>query len=84
MTFIAYAAKMYLDETTYELPSTGWPSITSDSMRPFDKTDEVVELLRHLPYPSDEDPDRRPGSCRANERGVGARLSGLYIHLDGA
>ncbi|KAK0716036.1 hypothetical protein B0H67DRAFT_489583 [Lasiosphaeris hirsuta] len=59
--FIAFATKMYLDESAYESPpSTGWPSITPDSMRPFDKTDEVVELLRHLPYPSDEDPDRRP------------------------
>ncbi|KAK3321749.1 hypothetical protein B0H66DRAFT_638289 [Apodospora peruviana] len=52
---------MYLDEAAYEsTPSTGWPRITPDSMRSFDKTDEVVELLRHLPYPSDEDPDRRP------------------------
>lgn len=59
--FIAFVTKMYLDETAYESPpSTGWPSITPDSMRPFGKTDEVVELLRHLPYPSDEDPDKRP------------------------
>ncbi|KAK4117919.1 hypothetical protein N656DRAFT_774140 [Canariomyces notabilis] len=59
--FIAFATKMYLDETAYESPpSTGWPSITPDSMRPFGKTDEVVDLLRHLPYPSDEDPDKRP------------------------
>ena len=59
--FIAFATQMYLDETAYESPpSTGWPSITPDSMRPYGKTDEVVELLRHLPYPSDEDPDRRP------------------------
>ena len=59
--FIAFATKMYLDETAYESPpSTGWPSITPESMRHFGKTDEVIELLRHLPYPSDEDPDKRP------------------------
>lgn len=55
------ATSMYLDEAAYESPpGTGWPSITPESMGFFAKTDNVVDLLRHLPYPSDEDPDRRP------------------------
>ncbi|KAK3395125.1 hypothetical protein B0H63DRAFT_462691 [Podospora didyma] len=58
--FIAFATKMYLDETAYESPpSSGWHSITRDSMRPYGKTDEVVELLRHLQCPTDKDLDRR-------------------------
>lgn len=61
---IDFATKMYMDETAYEFPpSTGWPSITPDSMRLFGKTDVVVDLLRHLPYLSKDygwDPERRP------------------------
>ncbi|KAH9985837.1 hypothetical protein F4779DRAFT_612010 [Xylariaceae sp. FL0662B] len=40
-----------------EPPLTGWPSITADSFRAFGKSDEVIGLLRHLPYihePSDD------------------------------
>lgn len=56
--FIAVATKIYLDEIAYiSPPSTGWPSTTPKSIRPFDKTGKVVKLLRYLPYPSDEDPD---------------------------
>lgn len=58
---IDFASKMYLDKLVYEFPpSTGWASITPDSMRFFGKTDVVVDLLRHLPYPFDKNPDRRP------------------------
>lgn len=31
-------------------PPTGWPQITQDSFAPLGRTDEVVELMRHLPY----------------------------------
>jgi hypothetical protein len=59
--YIAYATKMYLDESDYEWPpSTGWPNITPESMRFFGKTDNVIQLLRYLPYPTDEDPNKRP------------------------
>lgn len=59
--FIAFATIMYLDETAYESPpSTGWPSITPESMRLFGKTDAVIDLLRHLPYPSDTGGGRKP------------------------
>ncbi|KAK5661077.1 hypothetical protein OQA88_10967 [Cercophora sp. LCS_1] len=49
--FIAFATKMYLDETAYESPpSTGWPSITPNSMRFFGKTDEAVQVLPALSF----------------------------------
>lgn len=58
---IDFASKMYLDKQAYEFPpSTGRPSVTPDSMRFLGKTDVVIDLLRHLPYPFDKDPDRRP------------------------
>lgn len=31
-------------------PPNSWPSITSTSFAPLHKSDEVIELLRHLPY----------------------------------
>lgn len=31
-------------------PPTGWPNITKDSFSAYDKSEEVIELLRHLPY----------------------------------
>ncbi|KAI0007292.1 hypothetical protein F4779DRAFT_592626 [Xylariaceae sp. FL0662B] len=53
-----FLTKMYLpDSAILEPPTDGWPSITEDSMRTLGKTDEVVALLRHLPYivePSDD------------------------------
>lgn len=59
--FIAFATKMYLEESAFvSPPSGGWPNITHQSMQSLGKTDEVIELLRRLPYPSDPDPDRRP------------------------
>lgn len=33
-----------------EPPVGGWRNITAASLAPLEKTDEVVELLRHLPY----------------------------------
>jgi hypothetical protein len=48
---------MYLDEEqVLEPPEGGWPSITAQNLRGLGKTDEVIALLRHLPYisrPSD-------------------------------
>lgn len=31
-------------------PPTGWPNITKETFSPYGKSDEVIELLRHLPY----------------------------------
>lgn len=33
-----------------EPPVGGWRNVTTASLAPMQKTDEVVELLRHLPY----------------------------------
>ncbi|KAG9594683.1 hypothetical protein KCU77_g3343, partial [Aureobasidium melanogenum] len=33
-----------------EPPEEGWPSITQDSLAGLEKTEAVIELLRHLPY----------------------------------
>lgn len=42
---------MYLPyEYVIEPPEGGWPSITSDILKDFGKTDEVISLLRQLPY----------------------------------
>jgi hypothetical protein len=46
-----FLSKMYLDKSALREPPTGgWPSITSDSLKELDKTDEVIALLRQLPY----------------------------------
>jgi hypothetical protein len=51
--FYDFVTKMYVDEGAFESPPEGgWPGITRESMKNFGKTDEIVELLRHLPYPS--------------------------------
>ncbi|SMR47981.1 unnamed protein product [Zymoseptoria tritici ST99CH_3D1] len=49
--YYTFLTKMYLDRSDImEPPQGGWPEITRDSMRALGKTDEVIELLRHLPY----------------------------------
>lgn len=53
--FLVY---MYLDPSYVTIPpEEGWPSITSDSLSGLGKTEEVIDLLKHLPYitlPSDD------------------------------
>lgn len=46
-----FLTKLYLpEEAIIEPPEGGWPNITPASMKALDKTDEVISLLRHLPY----------------------------------
>ncbi|KAI8932414.1 hypothetical protein NX059_010600 [Plenodomus lindquistii] len=46
-----FLVSMYLDESNVlEPPEGGWPSIPVNGWENFDKTDEVVALLRELPY----------------------------------
>ncbi|KAI1862652.1 hypothetical protein JX265_006977 [Neoarthrinium moseri] len=54
--------KLYLPRSSIiELPESGWPMITADAFRPLVKADEVIALLRHLPYiRSYEKPDVVP------------------------
>jgi hypothetical protein len=61
--YYAFLVALYLPESAIkEPPPEGWPSITADRMRVAGKTDEVVALLRHVPYisepESDSDSDR--------------------------
>jgi hypothetical protein len=57
-SFYHFLVSMYMPETAIiEPPTTGWPEITAAAFRAFGKTDEVIELLRHIPYirePSDD------------------------------
>lgn len=49
--YYRFLVSMYLDESNLlEPPKGGWPSIPPNGWRNFDKTDEVIALLRELPY----------------------------------
>ncbi|KAK2007470.1 hypothetical protein LZ32DRAFT_610334 [Colletotrichum eremochloae] len=49
--YYSFLTKMYLiEEDVVQPPECGWPSITSENMARLGKTDEVISLLRHLPY----------------------------------
>ncbi|KAL2020518.1 hypothetical protein VTK56DRAFT_8318 [Thermocarpiscus australiensis] len=49
--YFDFLAKMYLNESDIlRPPEGGWPKITPDRLKGLGKTDEVVLLLRHLPY----------------------------------
>ncbi|CCF34650.1 hypothetical protein CH063_01181 [Colletotrichum higginsianum] len=49
--FYSFLTQMYLeDDYVKEPPESGWPSITSDILKDFGKTDEVISLHLQLPY----------------------------------
>lgn len=49
--YYAFLTSMYLDDSVVvEPPEGGWPEITQESLKDLNKTDEVIALLRHLPY----------------------------------
>ncbi|KAL3952459.1 hypothetical protein ACCO45_012402 [Purpureocillium lilacinum] len=42
---------MYADESAFIWPPPdGWPTITAASLRGLGKSNDVIELLRHIPY----------------------------------
>ncbi|CAK1360700.1 unnamed protein product [Cercospora beticola] len=46
-----FLTKMYLDpKYLMQPPEGGWPEITPENLKDLNKTDEVVPLLRCLPY----------------------------------
>jgi hypothetical protein len=52
--FYQFLLKMYLPENMLEEPPAGgWPTITNERVHYLGKNDEVGELMRHLPYLSD-------------------------------
>jgi hypothetical protein len=49
--YYGFLVDMYLPKSqVLQAPDGGWPSITSDTWTDFGKSDEVIALLRHLPY----------------------------------
>ncbi|OTA55680.1 hypothetical protein K449DRAFT_452636 [Hypoxylon sp. EC38] len=49
--YVAIIKLPYIDPDALVLPpAVGWPGVREDELRKRGKTDEVVELLRHLPY----------------------------------
>ncbi|WPA98275.1 uncharacterized protein RHO25_002887 [Cercospora beticola] len=49
--YFLFLTELYLDPEQIVFPPTeGWEEITITNLRPLGKTDEVIELLRHLPY----------------------------------
>lgn len=49
-TFLAAKLGAIRPSCIIEPPVGGWPNITTASLASLEKTDEVVDLLRHLPY----------------------------------
>lgn len=53
--YYQFLTKMFLPEDRVEEPPPGgWPSITKEKLRLLNKNSEVFELMRHLPYISEE------------------------------
>jgi hypothetical protein len=53
--FYQFLTKMYLSENMVEEPPAGgWPTVTNENVHFLGKTDEVAELMRHLPYISND------------------------------
>jgi hypothetical protein len=49
--YFQFLSAMYADESEIEEPPEGgWPTISPNGWSKFDKTDKVIDLLRHLPY----------------------------------
>jgi hypothetical protein len=49
--YYQFLTKMYLDDSlVIEPPEGGWPAITAENLAGMNKTDEVISLLRQLPY----------------------------------
>ncbi|KAK8006999.1 hypothetical protein PG989_000989 [Apiospora arundinis] len=59
--FYTFLSKMYIDESDIlEPPEGGWPHV--ENLRCMGKTDEVYELLRHLPYLRNKHPEAEDGT----------------------
>ncbi|EAQ89740.1 predicted protein [Chaetomium globosum CBS 148.51] len=49
--YYRFLTRMYLNECyVAEPPEEGWPEINTEALSGLGKTDEVISLLRHLPY----------------------------------
>lgn len=79
-SYFDFLAKMYLDESyIIEPPVEGWPSTSAENMKSLGKPDEVISLLRHLPYirnPGDDSLEAQavPYGVFADWQRIGASL----------
>jgi hypothetical protein len=66
--YYQFLTKMYLDESdVLEPPKDGWTDINVDNMQGLGKTDEVISLLRRLPYINSlDDAEGAPGCLFAD------------------
>lgn len=84
--YYAFLCTMYLDPArVVEPPPGGWPEITAERFQHMHKSDEVIELLCHLPYisTSEQDPDVAQGfsQCVFADWAHEARLPSKYPEL---
>lgn len=49
-TFLANDLGAIPSDCIIDAPEDGWPSITQSSLVGLEKTDQVIDILRHLPY----------------------------------
>ncbi|WAO96026.1 Hypothetical protein NCS54_01368200 [Fusarium falciforme] len=49
--YYEFCSRTFWDVTVQHAPAGGWPSINHETLARLQKNDQVVELLRHLPYP---------------------------------
>jgi hypothetical protein len=66
--FYAFLGQMFMDveSSIIHPPPGGWPNMTSEVMACLGKDDEVIALLRQLPYPEDRPYSDRP-DCLPND-----------------
>jgi hypothetical protein len=59
--YYRFLTDMYMDESLIkEPPEGGWPNINQEILGPLGKTDEVINLLAHLPYINDAEDGEAP------------------------
>lgn len=58
LSYYEFLVTMYLPEDCLKRPPDGgWPQITAERLEWLGKTDAVVDLLKHIPYISQEGPE---------------------------
>ena len=85
--YYAFLASMFMDPSyILEPPLGGWPSITSEAAKDLGKSDEVIDLLRHLPYvrrqPGLNLPEGTPGGRFIDWKYTVERLSDEDVWAD--
>jgi hypothetical protein len=59
--YYKFLTDMYMDESLIkEAPDGGWPNMNQEVLGPLCKTDEVIDLLAHLPYIDEPEWDTAP------------------------